>query len=79
MLRRISSRQLSEWMAFYNLEPFGQSHTDFLIAQLTNAINNRWRNQSEGPTHTTDWLPLHKPEPQDWRDMLRIIRRAKGA
>lgn len=35
MLNDMSSRQLTEWMAYYGLEPFGNELTDIHLARLT--------------------------------------------
>lgn len=40
MLRRIPSRLLSEWMAYYGLEPFGQERENMHAGLVTSAVYN---------------------------------------
>ena len=34
LLERVSCKELSEWMAFYNIEPFGEERMDLRFALL---------------------------------------------
>jgi hypothetical protein len=40
---RISSREFSEWQAFYGLEPFGEARADLRSAQIAHAAWNAMR------------------------------------
>jgi hypothetical protein len=40
LLARITSEQLSEWMAFYMLEPFGEERADLRMATLASLLAN---------------------------------------
>ena len=40
MLRRIPSRLLSEWMAYYGLEPFGQERENMHAGLVASAVYN---------------------------------------
>lgn len=57
MLRRMSSRELSEWMAFYRLEPFG-TEVDLLGSAITSAtvynVNRGKKNKAREPK---DFIP----------------------
>ena len=46
----ISSRELSEWMAFYNIEPFGDDIANFRQAMTTCMIANTHRDSKKKPT-----------------------------
>jgi len=35
LLKRITSKELSEWQAFYNIEPFGEERMDLRFALMT--------------------------------------------
>ena len=35
LLKRISSRELSEWQAYYQIEPFGEERMDLRFALMT--------------------------------------------
>jgi hypothetical protein len=49
MLGRVTWRQLSEWMAFEELEPFGEERDDFRAAQIVQALWNIARDQTKCP------------------------------
>ena len=57
LLRRISSRELSEWMAFGQLEPFGAEagYIGHAITSKTVADVNRGKGQK--PYEVTDFMP----------------------
>lgn len=38
MLNRISSHELSEWMAFFRLEPFGEGSQEFRMARIASIL-----------------------------------------
>lgn len=40
MLREMSARQVDEWLAFYQIEPWGLAVADFLFAHLKAVIAN---------------------------------------
>ncbi len=45
MLARISSRELSEWMAYYSLEPWGEMQAEYRAALITSMIANTARDE----------------------------------
>ena len=59
MLRRISSQQLSEWMAFGQLEPFGEERADLRMGILAALIANVNRDPKKTPQPFTpqDFMP----------------------
>ena len=77
VLSGLTVPQLCEWMAYYQINPFGQDHTDFLIAQLTALLRNVNRQQGTEASKPSDFLPLYKPQQQDWQEMFAVIREAK--
>ena len=42
LLERMSSRELTEWMAYYRLEPFGDERADLRNALLCTVMVNLW-------------------------------------
>jgi hypothetical protein len=50
LLRSISSRQLSEWMAFYKLEPFGPKREEIHAAMIAMVIANANRDEKSKPS-----------------------------
>jgi len=73
LLGRISSRELSEWMAFSQLEPFG-TETGFVghaITASTVANVNRPKNQKA--YEVQDFMPnMGKKEPQSQAEMIQF-------
>lgn len=73
MLAAMDVRQLVEWMAYDNLLPFGQDHTDFLIAQLNADVATF---VSRKPIAPTDKLPRYKKPDQSPDEILAQLRTA---
>lgn len=59
MLRKISSRQLTEWMAFSKLEPFGEERADLRMGILAALIANVNRDPKKQPApyEPDDFMP----------------------
>lgn len=74
LLPQLTSRQIAEWMAYFQLKPFGQDHTDFLIAQLTTEFTNRNRGKNEKQYKVADFLPLHRTPPMSTDEIRQTIR-----
>lgn len=49
---RMSSRELSEWMAYYEIEPFGEERADIRQALTTSAVHNLHQAQTKNPQWT---------------------------
>lgn len=49
LLNKLSSKDIALWQAYDNLFPFGQQHTDFLLAQLTAVCFNLWKAKEVTP------------------------------
>jgi hypothetical protein len=74
MLARVSSKELSEWMAFYALEPFGY-HAEFAgHAQTQSVIANAHRDpKKQKAFKTEDFMPKYdKPKNQSVDSMIAM-------
>jgi hypothetical protein len=73
LLARTDSQELAEWMAFYQLEPFGDERADYRQALTTCVIANANRDKSKKPTPFTpeDFMIGKKtpPKEQTWEEM----------
>lgn len=49
MLRRISARQMTEWMAFEQIDPFGEKRADYRAASIVQIIANVNRDTKKRP------------------------------
>lgn len=77
-LARISSHELSEWMAFSELEPFGYE-IDMLGHAITSAtISNRLRGSEDKVNKVQDFMPIlkydeHEEEGQTVEEQINIV------
>lgn len=64
LLDRMSSREFSEWMAYSQIEPFGEERADLRQAMTTSAIHNSVQAQARSPkwTKAADFMPFSKKE-----------------
>jgi hypothetical protein len=69
------SRELSEWIAFANVEPIGEAREDFRNALLMSVIANTFRNENSKTispvTFLIDWWEELKP--QSWQEQKSIM------
>lgn len=75
LLARIDSRELSEWMAYAALEPFGETRGDLRAGIVASVIANVHRGKGQKAFQPTDFLPeFGRPERQGQsvEDQVRI-------
>lgn len=53
LLTRLTSRELSEWMAYASIEPFGEQRADLRAALVASVIANANRNPKKQPAAFT--------------------------
>jgi hypothetical protein len=79
MLASISGKQLTEWIAYAELEPFGEWRADLRIAILASLIANANRDQKLKPTpfEISDFMPqFEKKEPMSEEDAIAAMMTA---
>lgn len=77
LLERISSRELTEWMAYYELEPFGQERGDLQAGVVASVIANVNRDpkKSRKEYKPDDFvLVFEKPEPKTPQEIYNAFR-----
>jgi hypothetical protein len=74
MLRRMSSKELSEWMAFYQIEPFGGDADYIGSAIVAQTVANRHRNKDEKPHITSEFIPKFEPQEQSVGEQLQVAK-----
>lgn len=77
LLGRIDSRELSEWAAYYSVEPFGDFRSDLQagIVASTLANCNRTSNSSRS-FNPTDFMPIgehNKPKVMSGDDIKEVM------
>ena len=60
LLQKIGSDELSEWMAFYELEPFGEFRADFRGGLIAATFANVHRSPHTRPFAPDDFMPFIK-------------------
>ncbi|TXH06678.1 MAG: DUF4035 domain-containing protein [Rhodocyclaceae bacterium] len=66
LLARIGSDELTEWMAFYQLEPFGDFRADFRSGIVASTFANANRSKEAKPFTPGDFMPfVEKPATRD--------------
>lgn len=64
----LSSSELSEWMAYSTLEPFGQRRSDDGFRVVASLIFNSNRGKDQRPLEPSDflrvWEPPQPPDPE---------------
>lgn len=81
MLRSMSGPQFVEWMAYAEMEPFGEERADLRMAIETAALGNIlyqvWTGKKNLPFKIDDFMPkFEKPEPISKEDALMTIEAA---
>lgn len=57
LLRCLDSHQLSEWIVFAGLEPFGDLRADFRAGQIAATLANVHRSKDTEPFQASDFFP----------------------
>lgn len=78
LLGRISSRELTEWMAFFSLEPWGTEVEDWRAGLIASTIANVNRDPKKRrkPYEPEDFMPHRGRRPaeeQSWEEQARIL------
>lgn len=64
MLSNLSARELDEWVAFFELEPFGDTRGDIQMAQLCTLVANIARDRRQRAYRIKDFLLRWEGDPQ---------------
>ena len=74
MLRNMSSRTLTEWIAYHNLEPFGDELIDIHLASVQAILANTNRKKGSSPMKPNEfrlWKQIQTFDPQEFFDRLK--------
>jgi len=78
-LKRIDSREISEWMAFAQVEPFGEERADIRSAIIACTMANSMRGKKQRAYRIKDFLPKFGPsKPQSIEEMQKILGMIAG-
>ena len=77
MLSEMTSAQLSGWMQYYDVEPWGQYPEERRMATLaTLTANCHGAHCRADEFMPTAWRPV--PEPMDWRRIKSVLSRQEA-
>lgn len=71
LLGRISSRELSEWQAYFETDPFGEERADLRAGIIAAIIANIYRKKGAKPFKPSDFMPKYRKQGPE--DHLKII------
>jgi hypothetical protein len=58
MLARMGSDEFSEWLAYYQLEPFGDYRADYRSGVMASTFANAHRAKDASPFRPEDFMPF---------------------
>lgn len=79
LLARVSSRELTEWMAFYKLEPFGAAEDEYHTAMVVSMVANTARDEEKrkNPFVPEEFMrESMRPEADEEDEGLELMRKA---
>lgn len=88
LLDSLDSAELTEWMAYFNIEPFGPVQEDYRAGVLSAiAFNSVPRERGQTPAKPEDFFPSLKPPPKeqvpqseaDAMDTMKLLAQAMNA
>lgn len=75
LLNELDSRELSEWMAFWQIEPWGEERADRRAATVAATVANVHRPKGRRAYKAEDFMPHYGPRrPQTWQEQLEIVK-----
>ncbi|MCK9326632.1 MAG: hypothetical protein M0P69_14170 [Bacteroidales bacterium] len=78
LLARIDSRELSEWISYYEMEPWGTDVEDWRAGMVASTIANVNRDpkKQRKPYTPKDFMPqriVEQKEEQSWEEQARLL------
>ena len=79
MLERMPSREITEWMAFYSVEPFGQDMQYIGHAITAATIANTNRSKGQKAMKPDEFMPKFKQHEQTVDEQIQIAQMITAA
>lgn len=78
LLQRMSSKEITEWIAFYEMEPWGCEIDDQRSGIIASTFANGFRDKRKRkkPFQVSDFMPDRgpkKPVKKSWQSMLALV------
>jgi len=76
----MSSRELTEWMVFYGIRPFGEDREDFRMGQICSTVAAPYTAKGHDPLAPKDFIPeMQKAQtPKEAVTLIKAWARANG-
>lgn len=78
LLARIDSKELSEWMAYYEVNPFGSVRDDLQAGIVASTIANVNRGKNDKSFTPSDFMPYMDKPQQCEGDMQAVMDALAG-
>ena len=78
LLARIDSKELSEWMAYYEVNPFGSVRDDLQAGIVASTIANVNRGKNDKSFTPSDFMPYMDKPQQSEGDMQAVMDALAG-
>lgn len=75
MLNSMSSHELTEWMAYAGIEPFGEERADLRAGIISATVANRMRGKGEKAHKPQEFMPFREEAPADDGPSPDVLRR----
>ena len=83
ILEELDGAQIAEYMAFDQIEPFGEQRADARSASVCATMSNRWRGKGERTRKLTEFMLFERKSKRKTVEeqivMARVIHEAVGA
>ena len=76
LLQRMDSRELSEWLAYDQIEPIGAVRGDLNAGIISSTIANCNRGKNQKVFTPADFMPLHKSASDDRNEDVAMTQSA---
>lgn len=73
--QNVDSAEFSEWIAYCNIEPFGEERADLRSAIVASTIANCNRKANKQAFKVSDFMPMFKRSPiqKSWKSMKAML------
>lgn len=73
LLERVDSKELTEWMAYYTLEPFGQPADDLRMGIIASTEANAHRDPKRKAFTPNDFIPDYSKKHQSIEEQKTLV------
>ncbi len=73
LLSRISSRELTEWQAYFTVEPFGEDRADLRSAIVACVMASAWCGKKGRKFTVKDFMPDFAPKQKQSLGLMRAM------